>query len=190
MKVSGVGTSYREWPAVSGISKTLMGCMKLIVEWASLVDEPFNITDEIALDAKQYLEALKMPLEVVKEISEYQEDMPVYRYLSGVKNPRNNFIEQTVVSPLFLKWLKTQLRYLSLNALVANIENTPTIDENILRQEKEEFDKIIYSNAHRYLKNENSITIEYLFEILKNPNSLTEQESHLLKKALICYDAL
>lgn len=190
LKVANVGTSYRDWPAVVGMSKTLMGCMKLAIEWASLADEPFNCTDELVLDAKAFFELMDFPQEVIDEINEYQEDMPVYRYFAGVEDARHSFIEQTDIPPLFLKWLKSHLRYLSLDALVSNMENPPNIDTDVLVHERNQFEETLYAAAHRYSNNEDSMTVSDFFDILNSPNTLTAEESNSLHNALLWYRAV
>ena len=171
MRVSGIETSYRDWPAVSGMSKTFMGCMKLVTEWASLAEEPFNVTDEIVIDAKNYLEAMKMPPEVINEINEYQENMPVYRYLLGVDNPRHGFVEQTDISPLLLNWLSKKLRYVSLNSLVANYPEKIIIDSSVLSIENSQIESIIYKTCLDFKIDSSNTTAKEIFEFIDNPEN-------------------
>ena len=139
-----LGDSFRDWPGVSSVAKTLTGVMKLIIEWASLADEPFNMSDEIAVSCKNYINTLKIPENVLNEISEYQEDMPVYRYLQNQENARHGFTEQTSVGPLFLNWIKKTHRYRTLNALVRNHPSPPAIPEEILLSEKQYVESKVY----------------------------------------------
>jgi hypothetical protein len=194
MRVSDIGTSYRDWPAVVGMSKTFMGCMKLVIEWASLAEEPFNVTDEIALDAKSYLEAIKMPPEVIDEINEYQENMPVYRYLLETDNPRQDFIEQIDISPLFLDWLRKKLRYISLNSLVANYPQDITIDSNVLAVENSKIEGVIYKTCLDFKIDSSNTTAEEIFEFIEKSENLliptvrpTGAEEIAAKKALLSY---
>jgi hypothetical protein len=136
--------SFRDWPAVTGVAKTLMGVMKLIIEWASLTESPFNSDDEVALTCKTYIDTLKIPADVLNEISEYQEDMPVYRYFQNQENARRGFDEQTNISPLFLNWVKSTHRYRTLSALVHNHPSPPVVPEEILLLEKQNIESKIY----------------------------------------------
>lgn len=194
MRVSGIETSYRDWPAVVGMSKTFMGCMKLVTEWASLAEEPFNVTDEVVLDAKNYLEAMKMPLEVINEINEYQENMPVYRYLLEADDPRHGFIEQTDISPLFLNWLRKKLRYVSLNSLVANYPQDITIDSNVLAVENSQIESIIYKTCLDFKIDSSNTTAEEIFGFIEKSENLlipiarpTGAEEIAAKQALLSY---
>lgn len=142
--------SFRDWPAVTGVAKTLMGVMKLIIEWASLADEPFNLSDEIAVSCKNYINTLQIPENVLNEISEYQEDMPVYRYFQNQENARRGFTEQVSVSPLFLNWVKSTHRYRTLNALVHNHPSPPVVPEEILSLERQHIESKIYEICIKY----------------------------------------
>lgn len=142
--VPSLSTSFREWPAVSSMSKTLTGLMKLIIEWASLADEPFNSTDRVALLCKNYIDTLQIPADVLNEISEYQEDMPVYRYLQNQENARHGFTEQTTVGPLFLNWVKSTHRYRTLNSLVHNHPSPPAVPEEVLSSERQYIESKVY----------------------------------------------
>ena len=136
--------SFRDWPAVSGVAKTIMGVMKLIIEWASLTESPFNSDDEVALTCKTYIDTLKIPQNVLDEISEYQEDMPVYRYFQNQENARRGFTEQPTPTPLFLNWIKSTHRYRTLNALVRNHPSPPSVPENILLSERQDIEYQIH----------------------------------------------
>jgi hypothetical protein len=159
-----LGDSFRDWPAVSSMSKTLTGLMKLIIEWASLADEPFNSNDRVALMCKNYLDALQIPENVLNEISEYQEDMPLYRYLQNQENASRGFIEQTTVGPLFLNWIKNTHRYRTLNALVHNHPSPPVVPEEILSLERQYIESKIYE-----------ICIKYGIELSLSPLEILEQ---------------
>jgi hypothetical protein len=108
--IPGVNDSFRDWPAVTAVTKTPMGLMKLIIEWASLTESPFDSDNEVSLACKNYIETLQIPENVLNEISEYQEDMPVYRYFQNQENTRHGFTEQASVGPLFLNWVKSTHR--------------------------------------------------------------------------------
>jgi hypothetical protein len=142
--VPNLDDSFRDWPAVSGVAKTLMGVMKLIIEWASLTESPFNSNNEVSLTCKNYIDTLQIPVNVLNEISEYQEDMPVYRYLQNQTNSRRGFIEQPTLSPLFSDWVKSTHRYRTLSALVHNHPSPPAVPEEILLLEKQYIESKVY----------------------------------------------
>jgi hypothetical protein len=145
-----LNNSFRDWPAVTGVAKTVMGVMKLITEWASLTESPFNSTNEVSLACKNYIETLQIPENVLNEISEYQEDMPVYRYFQNQENTRHGFTEQATVSPLFLNWVKSTHRYRTLNALVHNHPSPPVVPEEILSSERQYVESKMYEICIKY----------------------------------------
>jgi hypothetical protein len=193
-KIEGVGTSYQDWPAVSGMTKTFMGAMKLIVEWASLAAEPFDLNDEIIIDAKNFLEKLELGQDVIDEISEHQEDMPVYRYLKNATNARTGFEETTTISPLLNSWLRKNLRYASLNSLVAQHPEQINIDSAVLQTEKIAIEEKIYKYCAFLEINDENITPEEVLEAVQysntcNPQKLSDSDTYRAKKALFSYMA-
>ena len=191
-RVEGMGTSYRDWPAVSGVAKTLMGAMKLIIEWASLADDPFSLNDEMVVDSKNFLEALELEQAIIDEISQYQEDMPVYRYLKNVNNVRHNFEESGTISPLFRNWLLTKFRYVSLNSLVANYPEVINIDSVVLETENTAIESVIQETYEILQLNGESMTATTLLEYIdnptiSNPKNLNRSEVIKARKALFSY---
>jgi hypothetical protein len=187
-----MGTSYRDWPAVSGVSKTLMGAMKLIIEWASLASDPFSLDDEMVIDSKNFLEALQLEQEIIDEISQYQEDMPVYRYLKNVNNVRHNFEESGTISPLFRNWLLSKFRYVSLNSLVANYPGVVDIDSLVLETENTAIEIVINETRETLELNNETTTVAALLEYIDNtstgnPKNLNRSDGIKARKAIVSY---
>ena len=63
---------------------TLSEVFKVMHEWAETTKEPFNNTDDIALDCKNFLEAIKFDSSLVDN----QVDMQVVNYIKGSTNAR------------------------------------------------------------------------------------------------------
>jgi hypothetical protein len=148
--VKDLGTSFRDWPTVTRSAKTLMGVMKLMIEWASLASEPFNFPDEVAQDAKTWIAEFKIPQNVLDEISETQEDMPLYRYLKGVPNARHGFMEQEELSPLFAAWFHKNMMYRTLNSISKNYPEVTNIPQEVLDREKSQIEATVYAGCLRY----------------------------------------
>jgi hypothetical protein len=128
----------------------MTGILKLVIEWASLADSPFNDDSEIALVCKKFITSLNIPESVINEISDRQEDMAVYRYLKGESIARHGFTEQANVGPLFLNWIKSTHRYRTLNALVHNHPSPPVVPEEILAPERQNIESEIYGICVRH----------------------------------------
>ena len=192
--IEGAGTSHQDWPCVTGMSKTFMGAMKLIIEWASLSDEPFNLNDEIIVDSKNFLDALELGQNIIDEISEYQDDMPVYRYLKNVDNARTGFEETTTISPLLHAWLRKKIRYSSLNSLVAQYPEELNINSTVLQTEKASIEEKIYEYCAILEIDDKNITPEEMLAAIEHsdgsgPPKLNLSDFHKARKALFSYMA-
>ena len=192
--IEGAGTSHQDWPCVTGMSKTFMGAMKLVVEWASLAAEPFGLNEEIVLDAKNFLETLELGQDIIDEISEYQEDMPLYRYLKNVDNARTGFEETTTISPLLNAWLRKKVRYTSLNSLVAQYPEEVNIDSTVLEEEKISIEASAYAYCMLLDVDDESITPEQALAIIEYPNiynseKLSRSDTYKARKAFLSYMA-
>jgi hypothetical protein len=191
-KMIGQGTEYRDWPAVTRMSKSFVGAVKLLIEWASLKEEPFNSTEEIVLDCVELLKKLEINQDIIDEFISIQEDMPLYRYLKGMSNARSNFEESTSVGPLFENWLKSKVRYVSLNSLVANYPHNINIDSDILETERVSIEKDVYKYCALLSINDLIATPKEALSIVEFPNiwqseNLTRPEMYAARKALLSY---
>jgi hypothetical protein len=171
-----------------------MGAMKLVVEWASLAAEPFGLNEEIVLDAKNFLETLELGQDIIDEISEYQEDMPLYRYLKNVNNARTGFEETTTISPLLNAWLRKKVRYTSLNSLVAQYPEEVNIDSTVLEEEKISIEASAYAYCMLLDVDDESITPEQALAIIEYPNiynseKLSRSDTYKARKAFLSYMA-
>jgi len=175
--VPGMGTSFRDWPAVTRCAKTLMGAMKQVIEWASLLDEPFNSSDELPRDAKNWINSLKIPQAVLDEISTTQEDMPLYRYLKGIPNARHGFIEQEELSPLFADWFYRQMMFRTLNSMALNHPDTPNFPEEVLNLEKAKIEAIIYGACILYGVDYETATPDQIISALPHESEIFQVET-------------
>lgn len=192
LKVEGLDTSYRDWPVVSGISKTFMGAMKLIIEWASLTTDPFDLNEEIMINSRNFIEELNLGQDIIDEISEYQEDMPVYRYLKNVNNARHNFAEISLISPLLSSWLRKKVRYTSLNSLITQYPEELNIDLTVLEEEKVSIEERVYAYCTLLKIDDENVTPEEALAVIEYPNiynseNLSRSDTYKARKALLSY---
>lgn len=91
---------------VSCFSKTFTGLLKLINEWKTMTEPPFNSQDEIALLAKYAIESIGIPKAILNRIDSMHPDMQVFEFLKGNKSARI-LGEQTEKLPFFFyEWTK------------------------------------------------------------------------------------
>ncbi len=193
-KMAGQGTEYRDWPGVTRMSKSFVGVVKLVIEWASLKESPFNSTEEIVLDCALLLEKLEIGQDIINEFTTIQEDMPLYRYLKGMVNARSAFEESTTIGPLFDNWLKSKVRYVSLNSLVANYPQTVNIDSNVLEQERVSIEADVYKYCIMMQIDLIVVTPKESLKIIEYPSiwqseNLSRSDTYKARKALLSYTA-
>jgi hypothetical protein len=83
-----------------------------MLEWASVTDDPWNSTDNIALAANQFFEKLQMPSAIKDSIGSHG-PMHVYRYLRGDTNARQqpDVSELSSITRAVDAWIKTKMLY-------------------------------------------------------------------------------
>jgi hypothetical protein len=189
LKVKNINTSYREWPVVASTSKSFVGVLKLVAEWASLKEEPFNSTEEIVLDCAELLKQLDISKSIIDELNDTQEDMPVYRYLKNVDNARGNFVDNPVAGPLLLSWVKSKARYRSLNAMVANMDSPPHIDSSVLNAERGNIEQSILSYCLVNDIDPEGVDANDLINTISEPANMSDRANRDIREHLFSYRA-
>ena len=111
---------YNNNAIVPAVARTLFEIIKLIDEWAAVNQSPWNNSQAISVKAKEFIDGLNIPQEVMESIRSQQTDMQVYRYLSGDENARNRPpLEEIALMPdVVYSWFKEQFCYRSFESLV------------------------------------------------------------------------
>lgn len=136
--------SWRNWPMVCGVSKTLTGMLKQISEWASLYESGLS-SDDIAKDAADFINQLGLTQEMISQISEVQEDMAVFRFMKGASDARHGYNEILELPSDVENHLKAQMRFETLSALSKNHPSHPAFDPSILELEVLDIEKYLYT---------------------------------------------
>jgi hypothetical protein len=105
---------------VPASSRTLFEIIKLIDEWSTVSEEPWNNTQAISTKAKEFINKLNIPQEIMNSVRSLQTDMQVYRYLAGDENARSRPpLEEIALMPdVVYSWFKEQFCYRSFESLV------------------------------------------------------------------------
>ena len=111
---------YNNNAIVPAVARTLFEIMKLIDEWATVNQEPWNNNQSISAKARDFMEGLEIPQEVTDSVRSLQTDMQVYRYLAGNENARNRppLDEIAPMPEVVYNWFKQQFCYRSFENLV------------------------------------------------------------------------
>lgn len=98
-------------------ARSLFANLKIITEWANMVEEPFSSIEPVALASNQFLRRIGMPDAVRNDIEENQTDMSVYRYLQGEPHARRqpDLVQLKEITPLTLRWVKSKMFYKNIN---------------------------------------------------------------------------
>jgi hypothetical protein len=135
-------------------SRTLSESLKQLVEWAEVTKEPFNNDQEMALDARQFLESYKFDKEIVSD----QVDMQVFEYLKGNEDARVRPTDVQPTNELIKEFVKKRVCFSTLSALLTLYPDAWDIQE-IIDKENVEFPEEI----NRFFR-------QYIFEDIKWTN--------------------
>lgn len=92
---------------------TLSEMFKVLHEWATVADAPFNNTDPISSDARGFLDAIGFD----ESLIEGQVDMQIASYLKGKTNARLRPTGVLPASPELLHFVRQRMSFSSLSAL-------------------------------------------------------------------------
>lgn len=130
-----IGMTWRNWPVVTHVSRTLSGMLRLVVEWSELHIAGIA-TEDWAEDATNFLSALGITSDMAEELKVLEVPMPVERYMRGYGDPRHGFSETGNLPTSIKSHLKKQLRYRDLSSLEAQHPAHPLISEDLKRTER------------------------------------------------------
>ena len=144
--IHGIGMSWKNWPCVTLVARTLSGMLRQLCEWKYLYEEGIA-TEYYAEKAHIFIEALGLTAEMIEELKNSEIPMPTERFMRGYGNPRHGFNE-TGNLPLSIKnHLKKQLFYNTLSSLESQHPSHPEIEQNLKNEEKELNEKNILMYA-------------------------------------------
>ena len=123
---------------------TLTGIIKLVYEWSLMAQEPFNSEEPIAIKCKQFLEEIKIPVELMTWILENQVDKQVFNYLNGetrIEYPSN---ENTEIPDILLSFIQSKCMYNSISYLIKKHPKASSLSSNFIIEYKQYIEKKIY----------------------------------------------
>lgn len=138
---------------------TISEALKLISEWATVAEPPFNNQQNISKDAKEFLSKLDFDLSLV----EYQTDMYVAEYIKGNKNARMRPSDVKPLSKELDLFIKKKMSYRCLSALISLHPDTWDIQEIIFEEEK--YIRETYRNFYKIFAESNN---QFMLNALNN----------------------
>ena len=163
--IHGIGMSWRNWPCVTLVARTLSGMLRQLCEWKYLHEEGIA-TEYYAEQAHLFIETLGITEEMIEELKNSEVPMPTERFMRGYGDPRHGFNE-TGNLPLSIKnHLKKQLFYNTLSSLESQHPSHPEIEQTLKNEEKEFNEKNIFMYAKARLPEVpiSEITIEEIYD--------------------------
>lgn len=135
--------------AVNTSGRTLASIFKCVSEWAAVSYPPFENQETPSLAARAFIEDLGISAELLSEVQNIQEDMRVFRYLSGHNELFELFNETQEIPPLLKKYFMERLSYRTLSSLVKHHPSASlmSVDESILHNEKIAIETIVFNFA-------------------------------------------
>lgn len=124
--------------------RTLTGVLKTIYEWSTVNDEPFNNEEPISQKAKEFLDKVQIPDDVMQEVLDSQVDMRVSRYLQGETRNGYTLLENDTIPDSLKIFFYKRCRYFNLFNMKQNHPNGAAIPDSIIQKEKESISKKIF----------------------------------------------
>jgi hypothetical protein len=106
---------------------TLSEMFRLLIEWATLADEPFNSTEPIVLDAKEFLNQIGFDGSLVAD----QTNMQVAQYFLGNTDARRRPADVVDTNQSLLDFVKLKMAHMSLANLLSCYPEYNDLDAEI-----------------------------------------------------------
>lgn len=167
MNVHGINMSWRNWPMVTLIGKTMSGLIKQLSEWQKLYK--LGIAEEdFAQDADSFLTSLGITESMIDELEQTEVMMPTERFMRGYGNPRHGFTETGVMPDSLKNHLMGQLRYKTISSLEINHPSKPSFSDDIKSKERRMQQNNLLKFAYEFMPQVSieSITTQHVYDII------------------------
>ena len=125
-------------------SITLSGIFKILLEWKTVAEAPFNNQELPAVKAKQFVEQLNIPEEIFDWVNENQIDMGVARFLQGETDNNPNVVENKETPAIIENFFLSRCLYKNILSIKNLHPRGSLLDEEILEKEKQHLNAEIY----------------------------------------------
>lgn len=168
---------------VNTYSRTFSGILKQIFEWSEVSKPPFSSTENPAVQAAAFIDALGIN-DVMNEINSSENNMRVSRYIQG-NNEIYQEIEEKNIFPESLKnYFLSHIRYKTLNSLLKNSNDSFTIDNSILYKEKSSLEASVYTFCIMNNIDPNTNSMDDIELLARNNKLLTNFSENIVEKII------
>ena len=163
---------------------TLSEMFRLIIEWATLAEAPFNSTEPIVLDAKEFLNKIEFDSSLVAD----QTNMQVAQFFLGNTDARRRPVDAVGTNQDLLDFIKRKMAHMSLASLLScypeysfteteiqfDIESAYKEFDDDLKSSKTPFDGSLddYENALQFAPENHKLKFALKWSVLKQSKDL------------------
>jgi hypothetical protein len=151
--------------------RTLSETLKQVTEWALVAEEPFNNTEEMALDCKEFISKIEFD----SALLDYQKDMQVFEYLKGNENARMRPEGIQPDTNEILMFVKNRIAYSSLSALLT-LHPDAWDAEEVLTAESSEILVDIEEFVRKYIPETVPFSIDSTEEVIAYSNDVLKYD--------------
>ena len=156
---------------------TLSEMFRLITEWAALADEPFNSTDPISLDAKEFLNQIGFDSSLVAN----QVDMQVAEYFKGNTDARKRPANVVETNQELLNFVKQKMAHMSLSGLMSCYPQYGNIDAEIQMDIESANNEFSQKLLEMQIQGEHSLdNYEYVLDLIPS-NHVNGKEAYTFR---------
>lgn len=143
-ETSSIENVNKEQHMIYTMATTLSGLIKLIYEWSLMTDEPFNSTEDCATVAKNIIDNIDIPQDVLQDILDFQNPSHLAKYIETGEHQTVYPEEKREFVQSFKNYILKKCRYNSLNTLYKFHPSKPNIPEDILLNEISKCQESVY----------------------------------------------
>ena len=125
-------------------SRTLSGIFKILSEWKTVAEDPFNNTELPAVKAKQFIEEFDIPEEIFNWVNDNQIDMGVARFLKGETNNYPSVVENEEIPLVIKDFFLSRCLYKNILSIKNLHPRGSSINSSLLQKENEYLNSELY----------------------------------------------
>lgn len=165
----GINMSWRNWPVVTFVGKTLSGLIKQLSEWKYIYELEMD-NNNYSKDASEFLEKLGITSEMIKELEQTEVMMPTERFIRGYGDPRHGFSETGILPGSIKSQLMRNIRYKTLSMLEERHPDHPSVHEALKEEERRiQIQRIVkWFYMFKPSIKEEDISTEFIYEDIYN----------------------
>ena len=153
-------------------ARTLSETFKQVSEWAEVAKDPFNNTEDMAIDSKEFLNQYRFDNSLISN----QADMQIFEYLKGNADARKRPEGVQPIDNSLKEFVKSRVCFSTLSALLTVYPDAWDIDE-VISAENNEFQNELNNSVLPYVDSDVEIAISNRDAIIASAMKRLQGES-------------